>query len=73
MIGRTVLMVVKQGDKRGLGKGEQRHKIVTLGEAAALVRNGDTICTSGFVGIGTPDDLLAGPSAASSPAASPVA
>jgi propionate CoA-transferase len=60
MIGRTVLMVVKQGDKRGLGKGEQRHKIVTLGEAAALVRNGDTICTSGFVGIGTPDDLLAG-------------
>ena len=26
----------------------------------ALVHSGDTICTSGFVGIGTPDDLLAG-------------
>ena len=47
-------------DKRGLGKGEQRNKVVSLAEAAALVRSGDTICTSGFVGIGTPDDLLAG-------------
>ena len=47
-------------DKRGLGKGEQRNKVVTLAEAVALVRSGDTICTSGFVGIGTPDDLLAG-------------
>ena len=27
-------------------------------QAAALVRNGDTIATSGFVGIGTPDALL---------------
>ena len=47
-------------DKRGLGKGEQRNKVVSLAEAVALVRSGDTICTSGFVGIGTPDDLLAG-------------
>ena len=47
-------------DKRGLGRGEQRNKVVSLAEAAALVRSGDTICTSGFVGIGTPDDLLAG-------------
>ncbi|MFL5336091.1 MAG: acyl CoA:acetate/3-ketoacid CoA transferase [Geminicoccaceae bacterium] len=47
-------------DKRGLGKGEQRNKVVSLAEAAALVRSGDTVCTSGFVGIGTPDDLLAG-------------
>ena len=47
-------------DKRGLGRGEQRNKVVTLAEAVALVRSGDTICTSGFVGIGTPDDLLAG-------------
>ncbi len=35
-----------------------RHKIVTAAEAAALVRSGDTIATSGFVGIGTPDELL---------------
>jgi propionate CoA-transferase len=36
-----------------------RHKIVSAAEAAALVRTGDTIATSGFVGIGTPDELLA--------------
>ena len=53
-------MATNPKDKRGLGKGEQRDKIVTLAEAAALVRSGDTLCTSGFVGIGTPDDLLAG-------------
>lgn len=53
-------MTTNPKDKRGLGKGEQRDKIVTLAEAAALVRSGDTLCTSGFVGIGTPDDLLAG-------------
>src|SRR3954452_3288255 len=47
-------------DKRGLGKGEQRNKVVSLAEAVALVRSGDTVCTSGFVGIGTPDGLLAG-------------
>ena len=47
-------------DKRGLGKGEHRNKVVSLAEAVALVRSGDTICTSGFVGIGTPDDLLVG-------------
>ena len=47
-------------DKRGLGKGEHRNKVVSLAEAVALVRSGDTLCTSGFVGIGTPDDLLVG-------------
>jgi propionate CoA-transferase len=36
-----------------------RHKIITADEAAALVRAGDTLATSGFVGIGTPDALLA--------------
>lgn len=36
-----------------------RHKIITAAEAAALVRSGDTVATSGFVGIGTPDELLA--------------
>jgi propionate CoA-transferase len=34
--------------------------VVELAEAAALVRSGDTIATSGFVGIGTPDALLQG-------------
>ncbi len=33
---------------------------LTRDEAAALVRSGDTIATSGFVGIGTPDALLLG-------------
>jgi propionate CoA-transferase len=36
-----------------------RHKITTAVEAAALVHSGDTLVTSGFVGIGTPDELLA--------------
>ena len=47
-------------DKRGLGRAEHRNKLVSLAEAVALVRSGDTLCTSGFVGIGTPDDLLVG-------------
>lgn len=34
-------------------------KIVSADEAAALLRDGDTLATSGFVGIGTPDELLA--------------
>jgi propionate CoA-transferase len=36
-----------------------RNKIVTAAEAVALIQDGDTIATSGFVGIGVPDDLLA--------------
>lgn len=36
-----------------------RDKAVSAAEAAALVQDGDTIATSGFVGIGVPDDLLA--------------
>jgi len=36
-----------------------RHKIIAAAEAAALVHRGDTLATSGFVGIGTPDELLA--------------
>ena len=35
-----------------------RNKLTTATEAAALIQNADTICTSGFVGIGTPDALL---------------
>src|ERR1700710_901824 len=35
-----------------------KNKIVTAAEAIAIIRDRDTICTSGFVGIGTPDELL---------------
>jgi propionate CoA-transferase len=35
-----------------------RNKIVSPAEAAAIVRSGDTVAISGFVGIGTPDELL---------------
>ncbi|WP_424931846.1 acyl CoA:acetate/3-ketoacid CoA transferase [Amaricoccus macauensis] len=35
------------------------NKIVSAADAAALVKDGDTITTSGFVGIGVPDELLA--------------
>ncbi len=33
-------------------------KVLTAAEAVALIRAGDTITTSGFVGIGVPDELL---------------
>ncbi|WP_298983231.1 CoA-transferase [uncultured Roseibium sp.] len=36
-----------------------RRKVVSASDAAALVKDGDTITTSGFVGIGVPDELLA--------------
>ena len=35
-----------------------KDKIVSPAEAAAVVRAGDTVSVSGFVGIGTPDELL---------------
>ncbi|MEV8466961.1 acyl CoA:acetate/3-ketoacid CoA transferase [Fluviibacterium sp. DFM31] len=35
-----------------------RNKVVTAADAAALIKDGDTITTSGFVGIGVPDELL---------------
>ena len=35
-----------------------KNKIVSPAEAAAIVRFGDTVSISGFVGIGTPDELL---------------
>lgn len=34
-------------------------KVVSPSEAAALIKDGDSITTSGFVGIGVPDELLA--------------
>ncbi len=36
-----------------------KNKIVSADEAIAVIHNEDTICTSGFVGIGVPDELLA--------------
>jgi propionate CoA-transferase len=35
-----------------------KNKIVSAAEAAALLHSGDTVSISGFVGIGTPDELL---------------
>jgi propionate CoA-transferase len=35
-----------------------KNKIASADEAIALIRDGDTVCVSGFVGIGTPDELL---------------
>jgi propionate CoA-transferase len=35
-----------------------KNKIVTAAEAIAIIRDRDTVCTSGFVGVGTPDELL---------------
>ena len=35
------------------------NKIVSAADAVAVIQDGDTVCTSGFVGIGTPDELLA--------------
>ena len=40
------------------------NKIVSADEAVAVIRDGDTVCTSGFVGIGTPDELIPAPSSA---------
>ncbi len=36
-----------------------KNKIVSSSEAAALIRDGDTLANAGFVGNGTPDELLA--------------
>ena len=36
-----------------------RNKIVSARDAVAVIRSGDMLATSGFVGIGTPDALLA--------------
>lgn len=37
-----------------------KNKIVTSEQAAAIIGDGDTVSISGFVGIGTPDELLLG-------------
>jgi propionate CoA-transferase len=35
-----------------------KNKIASPDEAIALIKDGDAVCVSGFVGIGTPDELL---------------
>ena len=35
-----------------------KNKVVSPEEAAAVIRDGDTVSVSGFVGIGTPDELI---------------
>lgn len=37
---------------------ELKNKIISPEAAIAIIRDGDTVCVSGFVGIGTPDELL---------------
>ncbi len=36
-----------------------RNKVTSPADAVAIIRDGDTLCNSGFVGNGTPDELLA--------------
>src|SRR5687767_9345240 len=52
-------MVAGLPSRAEIGMTGSRTKIVPIEDAVALVRDGDTICTSGFVGIGVPDALLA--------------
>lgn len=35
-----------------------RNKIVSAAESVAIIRSGDTVATSGFVGVGTPDEVI---------------
>ena len=37
-----------------------RNKVVSVEDAVAVIADGDTICTAGFVGCGVPDELLIG-------------
>ena len=46
-----------------------KNKIVSPAEAIAIIRDGDTVAFSGFVGSGTPEELIAG--AASSASSKP--
>lgn len=43
------------------GKGRmKRNKIISAGDAARVVMDGDPVATSGFVGIGFPEELAIG-------------
>ncbi len=35
-----------------------QEKVVSAADAVSVIRDGDTVCISGFVGVGTPDELL---------------
>lgn len=35
-----------------------RNKIVSAAESVAIIRSGDTVASSGFVGVGTPDEVI---------------
>jgi propionate CoA-transferase len=35
-----------------------RNKVTSAADAVSIIRDADTICTSGFVGVGTPNELL---------------
>ena len=35
-----------------------RNKITSAADAVSIVQRGDTVCTSGFVGVGVPEELL---------------
>lgn len=35
-----------------------RNKIVSAAESVAIIRSGDTVAASGFVGVGTPDEVI---------------
>jgi propionate CoA-transferase len=37
----------------------RKNKVVSAAEAAAIIRDGDTVACSGFVGCGTPEELIA--------------
>jgi len=45
----------REGQRRDAGL---KNKIVSAADALAIVRDGDTIAFSGFVGTGTPDELI---------------
>jgi propionate CoA-transferase len=34
------------------------NKVVAADDAVSIIRDGDTVCISGFVGVGTPDELI---------------
>ena len=38
-----------------------RNKIDDAAEAVAIIRSGDTVASSGFVGVGTPDEIIKAP------------
>jgi propionate CoA-transferase len=42
-----------------------KNKIVSTDEAIAIIRDRDTVAFSGFVGSGTPEELIAGSNVAS--------